>query len=424
MNDQQKLNQIIEQANKGEKKKAYAELCKLQKKNPTDTNILLWMAFTAPDIATARQAVLDATRLNPGDASVRAAHRWLGDQERLQGVAPRPQSQAPVNPPQMRPGQFSAPQPQTNYAQGRPGQFSAPQPNSQWQGRPGQFSAPHPANNQPPAPGYWQGQRPPAQNGPNPFVVAAGAAAVGALAGYALGEVLNNDNDNNGGTQTRVYRGIAGKIMGVIVSIIAGLICLLVFGFVGVDSIVASLTFSRTEGTVIQHVTERDSNGSGTLYVTIVRYKDKKNQQYEGRWNYSSNRKIYAVNDKVQVLYEASTPRNFKLDNFEALWQVPLIWLGVALFFLLIMPLLCLFGNTTVTISSGSGRSSDGSASASWGDEDNGSSSTFWGDNDNNDNNDNGSSSNFWGGDNGGGLAGFFSGGNDENNSNGGSSSF
>lgn len=417
MNDQQKLNQLIEQANKGEKNKAYAELCKLQKKNPTDTNIWLWLAFTAPDITTARQAVREATRLNPGDASVRAAHRWLGDQERVQGVAPRPQS---GNPTQVQPGRYSAPQPhRANNSQMRPGQYSAPQHTNQRQAQPGQFSASppnnqfstaYPVNNQPPAPGHWQGQRPsnpPAPNGPNPLVVAAGAAAVGALAGYALGEALGNDNENNGGTQTRVYRGIAGKIMGIIVSIIVGLICLLVFGFIGVDSIIATLTFSRTEGTVIQHVTERGSNGTSVLYVTIVRYKDKKNQQYEERWNYSTNRKIYAVNDKVQVLYETSTPRNFRLDNFEALWQVPLIWLGVALFLLIIMPLLCLISTSTVTtISSSSGHNSDGSTSASWGDNDNGSSSASWGD------------------DIEGGLAGLFNGGNDDNNNSGGSSFF
>jgi hypothetical protein len=79
----QAFNQAVATAQAGNKVDAYRQLKSLQKDNPKDINLLLWLAFTTQYLAEARMLVTIAKFMDRDNASVIQAEEWLARQEGL-----------------------------------------------------------------------------------------------------------------------------------------------------------------------------------------------------------------------------------------------------------------------------------------------------------------------------------------------------
>lgn len=64
-------------AQAGRKQEAYKALKELETASPNDINVLLWVAFTAPNSGEAQRAISAAARIAPGNSSVIQAQQWL-----------------------------------------------------------------------------------------------------------------------------------------------------------------------------------------------------------------------------------------------------------------------------------------------------------------------------------------------------------
>jgi hypothetical protein len=71
------FNQAVGQAQAGNSAGAYAQFKSMEKVYPYDVNLLLWVAFTSPQIEEARRSVALARTLEPQNPSVAQAEQWL-----------------------------------------------------------------------------------------------------------------------------------------------------------------------------------------------------------------------------------------------------------------------------------------------------------------------------------------------------------
>ncbi|NWJ47755.1 MAG: hypothetical protein HXX08_18025 [Chloroflexi bacterium] len=63
------------------KETAYVALNQLHMKYPADTHLMLWIAFTSPDILASKSFIRRAERLNPDNPDLPAARQWLQAEE-------------------------------------------------------------------------------------------------------------------------------------------------------------------------------------------------------------------------------------------------------------------------------------------------------------------------------------------------------
>lgn len=106
------FNQAVGQAQAGHKADAYNQLRNLYNTNPNDVSILLWIAFTSSDLRESETMINKAVVLEPGNAGVEAARRWLANQKEDAGIDSA--SFIPPTPPvpmQTNQPYFPAPQP-------------------------------------------------------------------------------------------------------------------------------------------------------------------------------------------------------------------------------------------------------------------------------------------------------------------------
>ncbi len=73
--------QAVGQAQAGIKSAAYPHFKSLEIRYPTNIDILLWVAFTAPTLAEAEYQISRAVMLAPGMSSVVQAQQWLADEK-------------------------------------------------------------------------------------------------------------------------------------------------------------------------------------------------------------------------------------------------------------------------------------------------------------------------------------------------------
>ncbi len=82
--DLQTFNRAVAQAQAGEKAAAYSVLYQLYPAYPNNPNLLLWLAFTADNLAVARQRLNQAAQADPANSSLAGAFGWLAEQEQAQ----------------------------------------------------------------------------------------------------------------------------------------------------------------------------------------------------------------------------------------------------------------------------------------------------------------------------------------------------
>jgi hypothetical protein len=75
--DQTLLNEAIALAQHGEKLQAYTRLKTLLRTNPKNLTLLLWIAFTAPDLTEADLALAKARLVDPNHPDLARARKWL-----------------------------------------------------------------------------------------------------------------------------------------------------------------------------------------------------------------------------------------------------------------------------------------------------------------------------------------------------------
>ncbi len=80
MTDLATFNKAVAMAQAGNKIEAYTRLKDLQQHHPKDTNLLLWIAFTAPTLTEAQKDVAIASSLDPRNPSVVQARTWLAQE--------------------------------------------------------------------------------------------------------------------------------------------------------------------------------------------------------------------------------------------------------------------------------------------------------------------------------------------------------
>lgn len=80
--DKQKFDQAVALAQAGRNQEAYNILGQLAPSNPDDSNIMLWMAFTASDPAKARLMLGKVAMLDPDNPALPGARNWLAAQEK------------------------------------------------------------------------------------------------------------------------------------------------------------------------------------------------------------------------------------------------------------------------------------------------------------------------------------------------------
>jgi hypothetical protein len=74
------FNQAVTLAQTGAKTEAHAYLYELWITNPTDINLLLWLAFTANDNSSAARYIEQAASIEPNNATIASARTWLSQQ--------------------------------------------------------------------------------------------------------------------------------------------------------------------------------------------------------------------------------------------------------------------------------------------------------------------------------------------------------
>ena len=94
--DLAQFNQAINLAQSGQKQTAYNLLSQLAKQgdNSQDSNLMLWLVFTSPNLVEAAQTLDYATRRDPNNPSLTAAREWLVTERAKEFNPP-----APVMPP-------------------------------------------------------------------------------------------------------------------------------------------------------------------------------------------------------------------------------------------------------------------------------------------------------------------------------------
>jgi hypothetical protein len=79
--DLELFQQAVSLASAGEKVSAYRILSSLATAYPLDANVLLWMAFTAPDLNMSKLHFNQASAADPANSSLESARQWLATEE-------------------------------------------------------------------------------------------------------------------------------------------------------------------------------------------------------------------------------------------------------------------------------------------------------------------------------------------------------
>lgn len=96
--DLAQFNNAIQLAQSGQKQIAHENLKDLARRNQ-DANLLMWLAFTAPNLDIATLALNQATSLEPNSPNLVSAQSWLAGEKAKQALPPMPTYQAvPVQP--------------------------------------------------------------------------------------------------------------------------------------------------------------------------------------------------------------------------------------------------------------------------------------------------------------------------------------
>jgi uncharacterized Zn-finger protein len=104
-NDQNMFQQAMQMANTGQKAAAYAQLKVVQSNaNEYDPDLLLWIAFTTPYLAEARQALDTVTSIAPEHPGLPAARVHYAQQQYPQQQYLQPYQQAYIAPLNIRLG--------------------------------------------------------------------------------------------------------------------------------------------------------------------------------------------------------------------------------------------------------------------------------------------------------------------------------
>lgn len=81
-NDFTIFQQAVHLAQTGQLQQAYDQFVALSRTNLNDANLLLWIAFTSPNLAEARRAIDHATWLDPENPNLHAANvHWMSRQQ-------------------------------------------------------------------------------------------------------------------------------------------------------------------------------------------------------------------------------------------------------------------------------------------------------------------------------------------------------
>jgi hypothetical protein len=96
------FNQAISMAQAGQKQVAYQQLKNLLPGNSHEATLLLWIAFTAPDLREAEAFIGAAVAVAPGDPNLASAQQWLAG-EKARQAPPAPMAQLPVERPLEQP---------------------------------------------------------------------------------------------------------------------------------------------------------------------------------------------------------------------------------------------------------------------------------------------------------------------------------
>jgi hypothetical protein len=88
--DLQTFNNAVQLANSGNKPLAYQQLKALEPNNPQDTNLLLWLAFTSPDLNESGYLADRITAIEPTNSNLAGLRSWLEIEKAKQYQAPPP----------------------------------------------------------------------------------------------------------------------------------------------------------------------------------------------------------------------------------------------------------------------------------------------------------------------------------------------
>lgn len=94
--DQSVFNEAVRLAQNGQTTNAYNSLKRLSELYPQDSNVLLWLAFSAPDSYIARQAISTIAQIDPQNPSLPAARQWLDDNTQTSASATANHPQQPT----------------------------------------------------------------------------------------------------------------------------------------------------------------------------------------------------------------------------------------------------------------------------------------------------------------------------------------
>ena len=85
-----------------------------------------------------------------------------------------------------------------------------------------------------------------------------------------------------------------------------------------------------TEGTVIELIKKKSSDGKST-YAPVFTYKDSDNLEHKIYSTTSSYPPAYEVNEKVEIFYLPTDPKQAKINGFFQLWGASVIFAGMSI---------------------------------------------------------------------------------------------
>ena len=71
------FNQAVQLANSGRKQKAYQLIKSIDATNQDDSNLLMWLMVTTPDLREASHALNLLVARDPNNPSIPGARRWI-----------------------------------------------------------------------------------------------------------------------------------------------------------------------------------------------------------------------------------------------------------------------------------------------------------------------------------------------------------
>lgn len=124
--DAENLNQAVSLAQAGRKAEAHARLIQLVRTSPDDSNVLLWLAFTASDLKLARNALNRVAQIDPANLSLAGAKSWLAQQEAEQARVATPPAPVPTSSPTSIPAQNYGGGYQSSQQFAQPASYASP----------------------------------------------------------------------------------------------------------------------------------------------------------------------------------------------------------------------------------------------------------------------------------------------------------